>query len=435
VASEIIYINSEPKVLGKDINVAKLFKNGDMNDYKKTIDVHFTSLCNDQEIEMGDIEQIVFKYFRADKAKASPKNESAIKNFDIENNSFVAELNKVIESLLLRNNTISELIVHLASKSISLQNLIDQVLGLRNQEFAELTEEQVNFMFSTVKFKISARKLRDFIVAVSATGETSKIKVRELFKLEKAVSGEKDQPTKKNIRRFNSSKGDKAFEHIGHMISQHKMRDIGPLLKGHDFSQKCQETIHAYLKKFKRIHLSFEQLIDELTQISEDPSAREKTATRKHLGHAENINEELKAYLGVDWEKVQYESAYNKVHKMEVFDHYLPSTWEKLPEGKDLSKILTDAALRPVTDFLAKKRAREAEFETQHSFARFQNQIENNSLYQVIWSISEFTAGDGLKEGDVMDLINALDPPPQRGYIDLDAFKLRVDQYIHEEKQ
>lgn len=34
-----------------------------------------------------------------------------------------------------------------------------------------------------------------------------------------------------------------------------------------------------------------------------------------------------------------------------------------------------------------------------------------------------------------MDLINALDPPPQKGYIDLDAFKLRVDQYIHEEKQ
>lgn len=70
------------------------------------------------------------------------------------------------------------------------------------------------------------------------------------------------------------------------------------------------------------------------------------------MQHAELINEELKSYLQVDWEKVVYKDAYIKVHKMEVLDDQLPITWEKLPEEVDPSSVLSDRALRPVLDFL-----------------------------------------------------------------------------------
>lgn len=54
------------------------------------------------------------------------------------------------------------------------------------------------------------------------------------------------------------------------------MKDIGPLLKGHDFYQKCPDVIHIYLKKFKKIHLSFEALVDELNRAIEDPECKDR---------------------------------------------------------------------------------------------------------------------------------------------------------------
>jgi hypothetical protein len=61
------------------------------------------------------------------------------------------------------------------------------------------------------------------------------------------------------------------------------MRDIGPLLKGHDFYSKCDSVLHAILKKFKKIHVNLENLINELSDKLEDKDLKDKSVIQKHL--------------------------------------------------------------------------------------------------------------------------------------------------------
>ena len=113
---------AEKQVQGKINRIDSLFKTGNMDDYKLAINDKFSSLCNDEDIDESDIPLILYEHFRADKGQPSTmQSKNKIPdNFEIDNKSFVRELNSVIQSLLLRNNTISELLNHLRSKSITM---------------------------------------------------------------------------------------------------------------------------------------------------------------------------------------------------------------------------------------------------------------------------------------------------------------------------
>jgi hypothetical protein len=153
-----------------------------MSGFFGTIENYFEKIYSNEDINRNDIGLLMYDSFRLDNRGQYNEKEALLGKFDINNKGFIKELNDVIENLLLRNNILTELLNHLHSKSIPIENVIDQILGIKTPEYAELTESQMTLMFATVKFKITPEKIKAFLFALSPSGDSTKIKVRDFLK-------------------------------------------------------------------------------------------------------------------------------------------------------------------------------------------------------------------------------------------------------------
>jgi hypothetical protein len=140
-------------------------------------------------------------------------------------------------------------------------------------------------MFSIVKFNISDTKLKQFVAALSPDGEGSSVMVSDFIRHAEALDmkkvskvAKKDQKNFNNIRRFLDTQ--KIYEHLGSVIVEKRFTDFGPLLKGHDFYNKVDTIFDQFAKKFKKVGVVLDSIVEELQQKDDVKSEKEKKRIR-----------------------------------------------------------------------------------------------------------------------------------------------------------
>mmetsp|Transcript_39062 Transcript_39062/g.59521 ORF Transcript_39062/g.59521 Transcript_39062/m.59521 type:complete len:235 (+) Transcript_39062:1662-2366(+) len=133
----------------------------------------------------------------------------------------------------------------LFEKGLTIESLVSNVLGIKNAADFDLTEDDVSTCLSLVKCKVPPEQVTSFIRVLSKSFDQQTVAVEHLISEVKGFDRPKQQldtsqqqskaakHLSKKIRKYRSVT--EVVEHIGTIIEDFNLHDIGPLLKGQDY--------------------------------------------------------------------------------------------------------------------------------------------------------------------------------------------------------